>query len=526
MFQKKEILRLQEELDNKIVHKDKHLTSCVTADACTQTANDGHGIKDSCDFIENHAVNGAIFNGTLLWMSIKRNMCPENKWKAIAAKKFLKEEITDAKESLWRACGEVLIKKKINRQGASKTVSEINDICIAMNTLAEKDSMPLFLATADMVMRTPLCEGKTEMDESGIAIKLANIEKTLDAVQTKLVAQDNRNMCTYEDKETKNQNDDSNLTYIPLLPSEKLDDTEAVNIVQRSDDTEDFNIQKANEDEWKKVQPRKVKKDWRKKLDIIHGTGSDETGGALSADLDLVAYGIRKDTTGIQVSQYLSNKGLDVKSCDLLTKFQGARTLAYKITIKRSDLTKASAPDMWPTGVGVRRFKYFNNQRRNTNSGRKKVTFSFSNQQRKTSDYVSTDHERSRIWNAPSKPLIEQSHRQFGAIQNRQQAKKSLYTPPNHAISHTVVPDNGLNEHVQPYGERQVKILNRSGKDNFYPVKTNIEPMQFGNIMNGMGLNTQDQSGYVSAPVALTESWSVGPHSVRFSENLIQQQYI
>ena len=57
------------------------------------------------------------------------------------------------------------------------------------------------------------------------------------------------------------------------------------------------------------------------------------------------------------------NKGLDTKSCDLLTKYEGSRSLAYKITIKKSDYEKATATDVWPAGTGVRRYKFFSNKR-------------------------------------------------------------------------------------------------------------------------------------------------------------------
>ena len=142
----------------------------------TSNSNISQGVRDSCEFIKTHGTNGAIFNGTLLWMSIERLMRPENKWKSQAVTKFLKEEVTDAKESLWRECGESIIKKKINRQGAAKTVSEVNDICSALNALAEKDALPLFLANSDMVKRTPLCEQTGECNISEVASKLSAIE--------------------------------------------------------------------------------------------------------------------------------------------------------------------------------------------------------------------------------------------------------------------------------------------------------------------------------------------------------------
>ena len=76
-------------------------------------------------------------------------------------------------------------------------MSEINDICNAMNALAEKDSLSLFLATGDMVMRTPLCEQNVEQGDLEIATRLSNIEKSLAAVQKKMEGQNDRNVSTH-----------------------------------------------------------------------------------------------------------------------------------------------------------------------------------------------------------------------------------------------------------------------------------------------------------------------------------------
>ena len=571
-LQKTEMLRLQEELKKVSTRSGGSVTS--NTDAACQTVSDaGKGIKDSCEFIESHAVNGAVFNGALLWMSIERKMNPENKWKAVAVKKFLKEEITDAKESLWRVCGDAIIKKKVNRQGASKTVSEINDICNAMNALAEKDSLPLFLATGDMVMRTPLCEQNVEQGDLGIATRLSNIEKSLAAVQKKMEGQDNRNVNTCEGEAGCSQNEDSHLMHFPLLPSATPDGNNPVE--QMHTDSEEIE----NHNGWEIAGQKKHKKDWRKKMNILQGTGVDETEGSLSADVELVAHGIRKDTTGVQVSQYLMNKGLGIKSCDLLTKYSGARTLAYKITIRKSDLEKASAPDMWPSGVGVRKFKYFHNQRGQNEGRRKKSNFS----QKWKSSMVSDDNERSRIWNPPSNAVVQQFHREIGATEHEKPTQRSLYIPPNHSTASTVTPRNGLDGQMQPPGDRQMRILNRNERDNFYPVQTNVQPFygnvmnavgsnsqpvvstvaprneldgqiqlagdrrvrilnrserdnfypmqtdvhpyQSGNAMNAVGSNLQDQTGLVSSQGAPMEAWSVGHTPVVRFENLMSQHY-
>ena len=108
-------------------------------------------------------------------------------------------------------------------------------------------------------------------------------------------------------------------------------------------------------------------KSWRQRLDILRGTATRENEGeSLSADVHLVAFGVKKNVTGLQFSQWLAGKGLQVLSCDLLTKYEGAR---YKITIKSCDCEKALNPELWPSRVGLRQYKFFDSNKQKKNEG-------------------------------------------------------------------------------------------------------------------------------------------------------------
>ena len=72
------------------------------------------------------------------------------------------------------------------------------------------------------------------------------------------------------------------------------------------------------------------------------------------AALQQSALGIKKNVTGLQLSHWSAEKGLQVLSCDLLTKYEGARSLAYQITIKSCDYEKALNPELWPSRVGLK----------------------------------------------------------------------------------------------------------------------------------------------------------------------------
>ena len=141
------------------------------------------GVKECNEFLEVYATNDAILNGLLLWINIQRHVTPENIWKTQAVTKFLKEEITDAKEILWRIIGESELGKMKKRQGTTKTISEINDICYALNVLSEKDRLPIFLSTSDMVSQTPIyISHPVEGDSSEINARLRVIEESLNSI--------------------------------------------------------------------------------------------------------------------------------------------------------------------------------------------------------------------------------------------------------------------------------------------------------------------------------------------------------
>ena len=66
---------------------------------------------------------------------------------------------------------------------------------------------------------------------------------------------------------------------------------------------------------------------------------------------------------------------IDVCDCKLLTTFERARTLSFKITIKPHHFEKAKNPSIWPYRVGVRVFKHFTANNRNKNNPGESVRF-------------------------------------------------------------------------------------------------------------------------------------------------------
>ena len=94
-----------------------------------EPVNESHdikqGVSECIEFLKCHANNDVILNGLLLWTDIQRKTTAKDVWKSQALNKFTKEEITAAKEELWKIVGDA--GKLVRRQGASKSKVEIDD---------------------------------------------------------------------------------------------------------------------------------------------------------------------------------------------------------------------------------------------------------------------------------------------------------------------------------------------------------------------------------------------------------------
>ena len=125
------------------------------------------------------------------------------------------------------------------------------------------------------------------------------------------------------------------------------------------------------ENDWNIVENKKARTTWRQKANILTGTAKGDAGGdILSADVNLVVYGLAKNVTSLQLSRFMESKGLNILNCDLLTKFDGARSNSFKITIRSCEYDKITNADLWPLGVGVRAFKHFNKRNQDQNRTR------------------------------------------------------------------------------------------------------------------------------------------------------------
>ena len=95
----------------------------------------------------------------------------------------------------------------------------------------------------------------------------------------------------------------------------------------------------------------------RTRKNVTFGTNMNL--GFKAADADVVVFGVWRGTNAQEICNYAAEQHIQVVKCELLTKWEQARSLTFKLTIKSDDFNKALDPSTWPFRIGVRTFKRF-----------------------------------------------------------------------------------------------------------------------------------------------------------------------
>ena len=201
----------------------------------------------------------------------------------------------------------------VKKNVSEPTRSEMNDICAALKILSEKDCMPMFLSTSNMVSQTPIYNlYPVEGDNSEVTARLKIVEESLNSIMTSEkmkinnLQSDPTVRTTLTDKKEVKQNQ---LECTSQLVANG--DTWA-DIVGENAKPLDTKITEENIGDngctnvSSKIQKKKT---WRQRLNILRGTSASESDGeVLSADIHLVAFGVAKHVSGIQLSHFLKEK--------------------------------------------------------------------------------------------------------------------------------------------------------------------------------------------------------------------------
>ena len=299
----------------------------------------------------------------------------ENVWKEQAESHYDAKEVTDAKNSLWKACG-ANIGDTLQRQGGNKTKLELDDIHKGLRKLKSESKLPLILASSGMMAKAPSFGGRSDRSSNGdLVSRVKELEDCMGAFMKKQSDQikELTEIVTLSASQSKPLPPVINSLKESAIPETPRSKKRRLEAELASHEPSAPPVEEMICDEGQKVNyaaaaaskpvsgitPLK-KPGARKNSVLVYGnatTGRDDTEEILAADVELVATGVSRDATTDQLKNFILSKGIEVIEILKLTTFEQARTNTYKIKIKAAQYLKAMNPEMWPLRVGVRHFR-------------------------------------------------------------------------------------------------------------------------------------------------------------------------
>ena len=120
---------------------------------------------------------------------------------------------------------------------------------------------------------------------------------------------------------------------------------------------------------------------WKQRLHLLNGAGGGQSpGNSFAADVDLVAFNVSKSVSSMDMRNWLSQRGVIVRNCELLTTSQEGRSLSYRITVDPHDYERVTTDaSVWPNQVGVRRYRQFTGPRNEQRNGENRGSYERAN---------------------------------------------------------------------------------------------------------------------------------------------------
>ena len=273
---------------------------------------------------------------------------------------------------MWRACEKNIGDTIPKRQGNNKKKADIDDIVKALRKLQSANMMPLVLSNGKMLMRTPMSAGIARNHENNdISNRVSLLENSLNSFMKQQSDQikELQSLCRASVgpppsnirppifRNIRSAND-----YSASPNKRKREDTDVVVLPPAQEQAHPSFVQVASQNlpGIRQIGASQPPQPPRRSSTVMYGTskvGKDENEELLAADVALVAFGVSKEASADQLSEFVKGKGINVVNIEKLTRDEvDSRTNTFKVIIKLEDYEKAMKPDIWPYRVGIRHY--------------------------------------------------------------------------------------------------------------------------------------------------------------------------
>jgi hypothetical protein len=298
----------------------------------------------------------------------------------VVSSHYTAQDISNAKDMLWKNGNTEIIGKKINRQdSAQRSESEANtlDIFNAISKLDKAQSVPLFVVDYKhlnlLIKSIP-----EEFNSMNVCDRLGRLEKSVNAMQESMDRVIAENM-SLKDKSVNaiqesmdrviaenmslNENCAQKLdtvrksSYAKVIIQEPkknhpLASSGAIPKIKYGTTPESAPMQNSEEFQQPKYFVRKQKR--QAVVGMRKGSCADIR-GAPEPHRDVFVFRTDKSTTEIGIKNHVTSQGLTVHDVKCMSH-PDAMHNSFKVTVPSSQLHQILDPEIWPVGVCIRRF--------------------------------------------------------------------------------------------------------------------------------------------------------------------------
>ena len=327
--------------------------------------------------------NKPVIQPLLAYIAYSMNSGTMDNIKKAVIGHFCLEQIVEAKNALWNIDSIIVhIGEKVSRKKSSvrsETEAHVSDIINAFKILDRVEKMPLFVIDYISLSLIPRSHPE-ELNNISLCDRLNQMEERLKRVEEISDKNCAENLITKDtiDKLVKGNKDVTTLdnsqevpfmTYSAAVIKKPIGSSNITKVVQnntnnsisssqRRSSVASLSSDKMSESDQPFEIPAYHKRQQQKKRNIVVGKATNRSGlkGAPEPMRDIFVFRLDINTTKEDVEKHVKDN-----NCDLCTVSQKshpeAKFKSFKVTVPVSHLNRLMDPEIWPLGVGIRRFR-------------------------------------------------------------------------------------------------------------------------------------------------------------------------
>jgi hypothetical protein len=312
-------------------------------------------------------IEGPIINTVLAYIAFSMLSSSCDAIKRAVVGFFTLQQIVEAKDMLWELLSKDVTGDKFHRRDSqlrSEAEAHTSDIISVLQKMDRENKMPMFAVNYKHIGDMPISKPK-EMNNIMMCDRLNRLEDTMQTMQghmDRIIAENINFRDQFEKRSSVCMDSFADIVRKPAnLTRNSLETSQTSSMPRNSQDKQKSELLPVSVSKPRKEQDEDgfILPSYNKKHKNKAVIGKSTVCGSLKAApepcRDVFVFRTDKTTTVESLKNYLTEAGVLVRDIVLLSHSDAVYS-SFKVTVPISQLEKTMDPNIWPQGIGIRRF--------------------------------------------------------------------------------------------------------------------------------------------------------------------------